>query len=212
LLLIVSCAVGVAVARSTTAQEEAPPTGEVVAFVGDSYTGGSDMDSGEPTRWPALVSSELGWESRIFAEGGAGYAQAGREGGTFANQLAPLVEEQPDVVVVAGGLNDLMQLTVDPHRVNDAASAVLLELRRKMPNVAIVVLSPFDHGAPRKPLVELGEHLRATAEAVDARYVDVLHVLADEARLVGSDGVHPNDAGHRAIAAHLLKQQPFGNT
>jgi lysophospholipase L1-like esterase len=197
---------------ASLASQGSPEAPRSIAFLGDSYTGGSAMDSGESARWPALVSDELELKPLIFAEGGSGYVNPGQNGGNFADQLPLLVAEDPDVVVVAGGLNDLSRLSTDAGPVHGAASDLIFELRQELPSAEIVILSPFDHGAPRALLIDLGDHLRAAANAVGADYVDVLHVLDEEGRLVGVDGVHPTDAGHRAIASYLLEQRPFIHT
>lgn len=170
-----------------------------VAFLGDSYTGGSNMDSGPQARWPALVSAALNWTPAYFAVGGSGYLAPG-QGQPFGDRVDELIASQPDLVVVAGGLNDASRYKAAD--IGAAAGVVFQRIRDGLPGVPIVVLGPF-HPDPSPPatITAARDAIQAAASAVAGTlFVDPLPWFAAGAVEIGSDNTHPTDAGHRAIA------------
>jgi len=73
------------------------------------------------------------------------------------------------------------------------------------PRTTVVLASPFSNGAPGPVTTRLAKRLEAVARDVEATYLDLTDYLPFGSDLIGDDGVHPSDKGHRRIA-RLLEQ------
>jgi lysophospholipase L1-like esterase len=196
------------ISRAAAAESGQSGQAPVVAFLGDSYTGGSDMDSGDGHRWPELLSHALGWEEADFAIGGSGYTTAGAQpmANRFIDRVPDIVAAAPDMVVVAGGANDA---AAAPGEFRAAVDTVLATLSSQLPDTTIVVLSPFWRTEPPAVVIRMRDALHASATAVDAYFIDVSDLFSgDGRRFIGADGVHPTDEGHRFIANVVGPQLP----
>jgi lysophospholipase L1-like esterase len=175
------------------------PTGPApkAAFLGDSYSGGSAMDSGPAARWPQLLTTDLAWRYLNVNAGGSGFVVRGPSGTTFGERVPGLVAAAPDIVIVTGGANDASSPRAD---VAAAAAKVVDDLRAGLPDADIVVLSPFWRSDPGAGVLAMRDDLREIARSRGLRFVDVTAVFAGEYRaLIGSDTVHPTDAGQAHI-------------
>lgn len=170
------------------------PSGPEVAVIGDSYVDGSTRDSG--TQWHEMIAEERGWAVKDFASGGSGYVAAGSDDKVFGDRVAAVIEEDPAAVVVSGGFNDPLGSAFET-----AVASTLKRLREGLPETPISVLSVFDPEGQPDVTTEKNAVIQAAAEHIDATYVDVSDVFDGHPELIGGDGVHPNDAGHEAIAA-----------
>ncbi|NUS56453.1 MAG: SGNH/GDSL hydrolase family protein [Streptomycetaceae bacterium] len=177
----------------------------VVLVIGDSYTDGSDMNTGP--EWPDIIAKKRGWLLYEDAVGGTGYVNNGQTVRFGAHARIPhdLDVYAPDAVIVAGGLNDR---TYSPAAVARAARRDLAELRAGFPHADIVVFSPFSPGPPPADLRTLDAKLRGVARSLGLAYIDVTRDLP--ASLVGSDGTHPTDQGHEHLAARIDAVLPRG--
>lgn len=199
-------------AAPDAAPPTAPPPAPVeVAVLGDSITSGiGALPPGE--HWPALVAAEYDWRVERFAIPGTGYV-AGAPDADFASRVDAVVAVEPDVVVVAGGTNDLAN---PREEVLAAAAEVLDGLRAELPESRLVLLSPFFHpallearligGVPTATAVAaLTAGLADLAADRGVPFLDTTHLFDREetASLVLPDGVHPNAEGHRVLARHL---------
>lgn len=186
----------------------AAPQSVKVAFLGDSYMGGTPQDSGPAARWPALVAGPRGWKMLNFAEAGTGYTTAGPQAGAsrFIDRVPSIVAAAPAMVIVGGGANDV-QASADAFRT--AAGEVLQALAAGLPKARLVVLSPFWRAAPPPPVIAERDILRNQAAALGAVFIDVSGIFSNAAPgLIGADGVHPTDAGHARIARLLKARLP----
>lgn len=176
-----------------------PDKQTVVVVIGDSYTGGSDMNSG-PT-WPNLLATQHHWMLFNQGVGGSGYLAPGIDQ-PFSARIDQLGQYAADLVILAGGLNDvhaypLAQITAEAERDIKAAEAAA-------PSADVMVFSPFSNGPPTPELLALRDGLRAAAQRAGVPYLDVTGFLtAPDAGLIGSDGVHPTDEGHHELAARI---------
>lgn len=180
----------------------------VVSWLGDSYTGGSNMGGGEGGGFPKIVSEHFGWQwlyGTVQAVGGTGYVARGPHGTDerFITRVPGIVRGHPDIVIVAGGINESGEPydTVEP-----AALEVLRQLRQGLPKARIVVLGPF---YPRNPPASVYEVRRAIFDAAhQVGITDLIDPLpwftGPDAVQIGTDGTHPTDQGHQQIAAHLI--------
>jgi lysophospholipase L1-like esterase len=186
-----------------------PPTEAAlpqVAFLGDSYTGGSNMNiSGTASLYSTLLAAQFHFSVDNFGVGGTGFVAPGQTNQPFGVRVPDVVALQPDVVVVEGGHNDG---TYPEAQVQAAARDVLSRLHAGLPKAKIIVIGPIWPSGD-VPQIErnLDGDLRQLAASVGARFVDP---IADGwfsepyTKLIGSDGTHPTDAGHARIA-HLLE-------
>jgi acyl-CoA thioesterase-1 len=103
------------------------------------------------------------------------------------------------VVVVSGGRNDLA--VAGDQSCAQSVATFYADLRSAFPDAEILAVSTLwdDEPAP-DDLAVIADAVRAGVERVGGAYLDVGQPLAGRPDLLGRDGVHPNDEGHRAIA------------
>jgi lysophospholipase L1-like esterase len=202
--------VGTAIVSARTASVDAVP--EVmptidapvdilnVAFVGDSYTGGTSLDSGEDARWPALLAAQLGFKADLTTRGGAGYVQATDSGVNFP-VLATRIANDPEVVVVFGSRND----DEGYEAVREGAARTYATIFREHPDTKLLVVGPPWVSANTPAwLLEARDATRDAAAEAGATYVDpIAESWFNADGLIGSDGVNPTDAGHALIASKI---------
>jgi lysophospholipase L1-like esterase len=179
-----------------------------VAFLGDSLTEGVGAPPEQGFAW--RLASKLGWEAAtVDGVSGSGYLASGA-GRPLPERVWGIVRVDPDVVVVSGGNNDAFQ-GFAPQDVRPAAEQTFRALAAGLPDARIVVLGPF----PTSPAAlsspdAMNQAVRAAAKAVGVEYVDARQVVDDvPLSMVGdylsADGLHPNEAGHEAIATELAE-------
>lgn len=212
----VAVAVGVGLTRPTEAIVDAEP---VVAFVapapakvvviGDSYTQGTPQGGNGDASWASLSWRQLRNEGAqiaptVEASGGSGYVTAGTADTNFADNVNSAVSADDDVVIVFGGSNDV---TVPSDVEARAIRGTLAMIRKKAPRARLIVVGPVQPGAEDDPdLIAVSQAIRREADVAGATFVDPIaeRWFVDDPELIGEDGVHPTDAGHRAMADHLL--------
>jgi acyl-CoA thioesterase-1 len=182
-----------ALSAPSTAGEAGPPR---VVFLGDSLTAGYGL--GEEQAFPALL------EERFAARGlPIRVVNAGVSGDTSAGGLARLdwvLAARPDVLVVELGANDglrgldLAATEANLRRIVEggraAGARVLLVGMRIPPNYGAEYAGAFEALFPR------------LAEELDVPLVPFLLAgVGGEPELNQADGIHPNAAGHRKVAA-----------
>ena len=174
-----------------------------IAVLGDSYTAGSPMDSGEQSEWPALLTAAHPWDVTRYAVGGTGFV-AGRDAGTdFAARVPDIVAAKPAVVLVEGGHDDSGS---SPAEVAAAASTVLTDLRTGLPDAKIIVLGVLWPGSAPTKVFAIDGSLKAVTDDVGGVFVDALRqgwFDGANGRLIGSDGTNPTDEGHAALAQRI---------
>ncbi|TFC59474.1 MULTISPECIES: SGNH/GDSL hydrolase family protein [unclassified Cryobacterium] len=187
------------------------PTDPAVAvFLGDSYTQG--WGASNPTmKWTTVVAYAAGWTEVNEGQGGTGYvtmagvASCGQDDcPAYPDRVADIVAAAPDVVVIAGGQNDRWALATDPELVQAAVDRTFSLLREGLPNARLIAVGPSTAEPATAMITDLDGWVRAAADRVDAEYVSLLDPVVIQSDMVVSDGVHVNDAGHRAIADRVL--------
>ncbi|SDQ97482.1 Lysophospholipase L1 [Microbacterium sp. cf332] len=198
---------GGAALRPSTAAEEAPSP--IVVFLGDSYTAGvgaSDKSLG----WVNLVGEAEGWRVRNLARGGTGFASevtgeaapaaCGRadcpDFGEMALEGSSLL---PDIVVISGGRNDIGDTPVDAD-----VDAFFDTVAAAYPGSRIYVTDVLWHQQAPEAVERLTSVVRDDAERIGATWLDIGQPLAGGGGLLAPDGIHPNDAGHEAIAQAVI--------
>lgn len=195
-------------APDTAPMDSQPPTESdpVIAVVGDSYTTGSDMDSGPASNWSALMATELrverpGLAVHVEAGGGSGYTATGFRNLTFEGLAQLSMPADPDLIIVFGSLNDNRSR---PSAVDLAARSLMTWLHVERPDAKILVIGPpwVNERVPANLLLAR-DAIRSAALGVGATFVDPLAegwFAGDAASLIGIDRVHPTDEGQRHLA------------
>jgi lysophospholipase L1-like esterase len=196
------------------AGETAPSIGPgdtAAVFLGDSYTEG--WGASDPSRrWSALVADEADWVEVNRGQGGTGFVTTAGAGTcrmtecpTYVDRVRDVVDVRPDIVVIAGGQNDIMALDSDPESVRAAVVTTYEEIREGLPQARIIAVGP-SMAQPGNELIEkMDGWVQAAAESVGADYVSLIDPVTIKPEMVSEDGVHVNDEGHRAIADRVLR-------
>jgi len=183
------------------ALEPAKPAGRRWLALGDSITQGFVAD-GPSRSYVSLTAKALGVE---LANLGFGGAKAAGELAAAGRAISA------DLITIALGVNDYAS-----HRsaADFAASvgALLRGLREAQPNARMAWITPIPYHAFMDKRNQAGLLLQDYAEIIrrQAASVTGVEVIAgeglvpDEARWF-VDNCHPNDAGHAAYAANLVK-------
>jgi hypothetical protein len=194
-------------------------------FIGDSYTRGPAYlaDYG----YACMVATNMGWDCNLAAESSTGYI-AGGEGnrlayvaGLTSGQSSSIAERIPrfreldnaDVVVLDAGRSDLS------FGREDLGNVFLYTVRRAReawPNAKLVVIAPW---FVKQPVLEfpgypgetVGQYLegilRQTPELDSVTFIDPARlgwfVGINPDPYMTSDGVHPNEIGHKLISQYL---------
>jgi lysophospholipase L1-like esterase len=209
LAVVITALVSVATgARSLPAPTRTAAPSATAAFLGDSYTVGRGATDAATQGWAPLVAAAEGWVLRNDGVSGTGYGTRGELPGatTYLERVAGIAAQHPDVVVVSGGYNDLRLR--DRAWSNSAVERVYVALRRALPHARIIAVGPFWPGAAGDArLTALDRRVQAAAARVGAQYLTALqpNPIASPG-MVSVDGVHPNDAGHAALAAAVVRQ------
>jgi acyl-CoA thioesterase-1 len=191
---------GVAVVALALGVLAGPAGGEerVIVALGDSLTAGLGVAAEEA--WPALLEARLrrdGYPYRVVNAGVSGDTTAGG-----LRRIDWVLRSRPEVVVVALGANDgLRGLETGAMRAN--LLAIVERLRAAGVRVLVAGMEvPPNYGA-------------GYARAFRGVFQDVAHRggaalmpflldgVAADPRLNQADGIHPNAAGHRAIAERV---------
>lgn len=184
-----------------TSPSESPADGSVLAVVlGDTFTTGVDEVPGP--EWPEVLADELGWEVEVDAVPGSGYLVAGA-GTDFVDRVEAVIDQEPDVVLLAGGVSDLGRPVEE---IRGAAAEVVQRLESALPETEVVVLSPFSNGPPGELTTALTDALEEVAAANEAEFVDVSGMLPLGQGLIAADGVHPSEQGHEELARQIAER------
>ena len=184
---------------SSASGNPARPPGPVVVAYGHSYISGVP---GQPPPWPTLLASTLGLPLVDLGHGGAiGSRCLSRMEGTSVRAT------DSDVVVWECDLNDVRRYGLDPGHLESFRQAFVSVVARLRHGRIVVVedppitawglYPPFNHGS-----VAAMDRYDSVIEGAAPASVHVVKVLGwDPATMLARDGVHPNDAGKRAIAS-----------
>ncbi|MDV6260064.1 SGNH/GDSL hydrolase family protein [Rhodococcoides yunnanense] len=169
-----------------------------ISVVGDSYSRGLP----DTVVWPALAAESTGWSVNNVSIFSAGYV-ATDGNGSFADQIDAAVADNPDVVFVVGGINDVGK---PPELITQRAIDTLGELARRVPRAKLVVMGPIWHEIPvPEAAAVIDDSVRAAAEMLRLPYLSVVGEdwLVPEG-MIQEDGIHPTEAGQRVLAQQIV--------
>jgi hypothetical protein len=176
-----------------------------MVVLGDSYTSGWQGAGTGAHGWPRIVGRERGWHVLNFAVPGTGFLNPG-----WTRATHPLAGE-PDRRSAPGCRRDrgrAQRLPVVTLLDRDGGGSGDRRIHRSLPEAAIVVIGPiWQDGSPPSRCLALRDHLGRTAAAVGAVFVDPIGerwFAGSRHRMIRADGIHPDDAGHRWMAARVL--------
>ena len=192
-----------------SAQDEAHRP--MAIFLGDSFTEGAGG-----TRYGGYVSTAgkvAGLDALPSGVGATGIVNdyGGRGGRVkFRDRLYwNVIALKPDVVVIAGGVNDTPLVangTVTPSQYRSEYDALIQEIKRSLPEAKIVVLGPFCPGTPSSytGMTQIRDLNREAAQAAGVPFIDVFYFTdANRDRYTSDDGFHLNDAGYEYLGKKL---------
>ena len=187
------------VAQRSTAAVPALPSGQtrIVTMLGDSITAGYGLAAADAL--PAqlqIVLTALGLAVRVRA--------AGVSGDTTAGGLARVdfsVQDDTDLCIVALGGNDMLQ-GVDPAATRRNLDQIIKRLQaRQIPVLLAGMRAPPQYGAYAREFDNVFVDLARQDDL--AVYPFLLNGVALDRRYNQADGIHPNAAGVKIIAAAL---------
>jgi acyl-CoA thioesterase I len=168
-------------------------------FVGDSLTAGYGVDPEDA--WPALVGEE--WKKRGLPWRARNAAVSGATSAGIAGEVAWALTPDVKLVFICVGGNDGLR-GVPPAETKKNLDALIADLQKRGLRVALAGMKiPPNYGVARA---------RAFAAVFPAlarsRHVPfmpfLLEGVAGDPALNQEDGIHPNAAGHRRVAATVV--------
>ena len=214
--------------------------GKIIAFLGDSLTQAAGLKEDGDYRYDRILLRECGL-AKIYNHGLGGTRIAHQYSPTTIcpkNDLnfcarAHLIEDDADVIVIFGGINDYLfgdapfgKMGDTTHETFCGAVYYLISfLKDKHPDAKIVFLTPthssfkgFDENLPSptpkkkscaKPLVNYVRVIKETGALLGIPVLDMYHDFGINATKESDrteyapDGLHLNKKGHIALAAKL---------
>ena len=183
-------------------------------FLGDSIVTGWRSVSHPRNRFSSLVCEHLRWREASLAADGIGFFC--RRGGKLpgggrspscrdTTWLETVLRAEPDVVTVCLGLNDAALLPSQRDLVEQAIEHDLSFLAERLPGVPTIVAPYFPAlgVGPRFSIIHRLVHDHATGLGLASTDAMSMAIDGDENKLA-IDGIHPNDAGHAAIARAMI--------
>lgn len=186
--------------------------------LGDSYTDGANGISTTQTFPSDLMNYYVNLDVWPSGSGGTGYIA--NSDGNYVNFQArvqsDVISNNPDIVMVAGGINDL---GYPSNQLYAAASELYATLTEALPSSTILVVGPW---WPRSIPVDTNEiagseAIEAAANAAGLPFIQPagnnpnpwitgyysVPGSGNAPIFIGSDGTHPTVAGHAFLAANL---------
>jgi lysophospholipase L1-like esterase len=155
----------------------------------------------------------MGWVEHNFGHGSIGYLKdvsaSPDIGRTSSPNYLGIVEEvaasRPDIVVVAGGLNDMPTFAHDSDAVAQAIAETYRALRDRLPSSRIIAVGPCVPYEITPVVVAFDLDVQNAAREVGAEYISLITPTpVIQPSMVLADREHVDDAGHAAIAERVF--------
>jgi lysophospholipase L1-like esterase len=183
---------------------------------------GDSVVSGEGDPVPGY--SHLSWVDRIAAELAAvaplDYLNLGQRDLLAADvrthQLAPALDFDPDLALVACGANDALRAAYRPDQVDEELAAIISPMRQRGADVITVGLFDTTYAPAIPPRVKhlIGARMRTLSQRT-ARLADELgtihvnvtgHPSESQPGMHSADGLHGNRRSHAICAAEAIRR------
>jgi hypothetical protein len=197
-------------ATATTGPQLANNDGPLVVFIGD-MTQGSDEGGVGAGNWTSILAAEVRkvapFRMAVDNNGeGSGYVIRASSP-TFDEDVRRLVTSDTRLVVISGSRADV---AAEPNQVAAAAREAYHLVSELAPRAQLLVVGPtWGSNKPSDQILQTRDAVRSAAEAARAHFIDPIQdnwFTDGEVGLIGSDGVHPTDAGNRRIAQYMYPQ------
>jgi lysophospholipase L1-like esterase len=224
LLLVLAC--GCTLAQAVKKDYRAEPFRVAVAF-GDSITAGGtatspgltwvsllgDLINGSQSQPVQMINNGIG--ATVISSRSAAYASTEKPS-ALERYRDHIVEYQPDLVVIAYGVNDARAGTPLKQFLEDERQIVLAVKKQTSALVLIVGMyfetafdrkeyAPFDK-ANVSTFLQFNLGLQQLARETDCLFADVFQAQGMAPWTMDPvDGVHPNNLGHRLIANRIFE-------
>jgi len=179
------------------------PNATRVAFYGDSYTLGTGA-SDPANRWSTIICEDRGWSEFNPSVNGLGFVN---NRATFGDGDLPsmIIDDNPDVVFIAMGLNDNFSFASAADKIKDQITTDVDRIAEGLPDAHIIVVEPFWYTDERPESVEtIITWVRDAAAAVNADYIPgASHWIEGHPEWMAADGLHPNDEGYAEMAKRM---------
>lgn len=225
---------GVRIGPNDTVCKPFTPKGDRVLFLGDSFTEGTGAAS-TLMGYPYRLADLMGWHD-VFVSGlgGTGYLAPGPSPRVkFRDRTqADVIDADPDIVIIAGGINDTSKVPFSAQDIEDEAVLLYEMIRTGCPQATLIVIGPWwKNGTPSAPVMQtrdaiynasigrahlfidtLGEPIPysgSTGDYTGAGFMTGYGYVGGEAGtgnsdiFTGADNTHPTTAGHLHLACQL---------
>jgi lysophospholipase L1-like esterase len=207
---------GLRIEPGTTITPVQTAKGPRTIFLGDSFTEGTQGPNpsgschGGYVITAGMAAGLDAWASGVGATGIVN--DYGGSGGRvkFRDRVSQdVIPFAPDVVVIAGGINDRLLVadgTVTPEQYRAEYDLLIEAIRTGLPAAKIVVLGPFCPGSPSSyaGMTQIRDLNQAAAQAAGLPFIDVFYFTdAMRSSYTSTDGFHLNAAGHDYLGKKL---------
>lgn len=215
LLLLVACAAApFLVWQSAQGGERRLPSTLAphgIVVVGDSITARYNSTPGDARQgWWSIVGDHYNAHVTTFAQSGSGYLRPGGEctGNRFIDRMEAFTGRAPSLFIIEGGRNDWstcergVYVPASDAVIAHAVDRYLSTVQTFLPHsTRIIVMGP--PWGPLEPQdgVRLTRIIEAVATQHGLEFISTTGALNAQ-RVI--DGVHPNQAGSRAIAERVI--------
>ncbi len=179
-----------------------------VAFIGDSWTSGSDMGGRGRRNYSAVLGAAKTWRVDVVsAVGGTGYVEGGqwlpRPLHFGAPDRVAALHSKLDLVFIVNGVNDWKQ---PMDRIEPAAYDTYRAVTSAAPRARVVVVGYIPVGQEDSEVEARNDALANAAARADVTFWDPVGqswFTGRNARHLGVDGNHLTDEGHEVFARLL---------
>lgn len=178
--------------------------GARVLIAGDSFTEGTGAGtSWSYVRWLSLL---MGWNDVWKAgSGGTGYVKALDTGrpALISRYQNDIIAQQPQVVIIAMGLNDQTSYETNPSSVLTAATTIWDAVLQTASIRELVIVGPWPNGGGTGVVASLIDMDAKLAALAANRHVRYISPISEGWTFTRADATHPDPAGHEYLAWRL---------
>ena len=192
------------------------PGKKLIACIGDSITYGSGVGGKTEKTWEYFLNQQLGEEYQVLNYGISGRTLQDEGDFPYRNdRFYPLSKKcGAETFLIMLGTNDTKPYNWDEARYEKELPVFVKEYLALPKNPSVILMIPpksFPYPGMQEVAFDIRNEeisgplrriVRKTAEELKIPCID-LYALTEERSDWFSDGVHPNEAGNRAIAAFI---------